>query len=125
MNEAEAIFFIVKIWAAIGAAVALIFLTVGVDRIDEDARGAYAYRPLLIPGIILLWPLVLWRWYVLETGRDFWPNRHKPPREAHFWVAIVFALTIPGIMLLGLSQRQQWPAEFEPQQIEAPQGETQ
>ena len=24
--------------------------------------GAYAFRPLLLPGLALLWPLVLWRW---------------------------------------------------------------
>ncbi len=125
MNEAEAVFLFVKIWSAVGTVIALVFLTVGIDRIDEDARGAYVFRLLLIPGILFLWPLVIWRWMILETGRDRWLNRHKPPREAHFWVAVLFAVAIPAIMLLGLSQRQQWPSEFEPQQLSVEQGEIQ
>ena len=54
-------------WAylLIGAAVAAAFLFLGIDRIDPAARGAYAFRPLLLPGLMLLWPLVLWRWRVL------------------------------------------------------------
>ncbi len=54
-------------WAylLIGAAVAAAILFLGIDRIDPAARGAYAFRPLLLPGLMLLWPLVLWRWRVL------------------------------------------------------------
>ncbi|MEP1934298.1 MAG: hypothetical protein ABJN98_14120 [Roseibium sp.] len=54
-----------------GAAVAALFLVIGIDRIEPSARGSYAFRPLLIPGICLIWPLVLYRWFVLEkTGSD-------------------------------------------------------
>ena len=49
-----------------GAAVAAAFLFVGIDRVDPAARGAYAFRPLLVPGLILLWPAVAWRWWALE-----------------------------------------------------------
>ena len=59
----------VLVYAVIGAASALVFLLWGLDRIDPAARGAYAFRPLLIPGIVLLWPLVLLRWIVLELRR--------------------------------------------------------
>lgn len=48
-----------------GAVVALVFLVFGIERILPAARGAYAFRPLLLPGLVLLWPLVLWRWHVL------------------------------------------------------------
>lgn len=60
----------VSLWGMLGAVVALAFLTIGIDRIDEDARGAYVFRVLIVPGVVLLWPLVLWRWWVLETGRQ-------------------------------------------------------
>jgi len=70
MNTAEAIVGLVRIWFMVGALVAAVFLIIGIDRIDEDARGAYVFRPLLVPGILLIWPLVLWRWWVLETGRS-------------------------------------------------------
>lgn len=117
MNQAEAILYGLEIWMIIGALIAVVFLTIGIDRIDEDAQGAYVFRLLLVPALLLIWPLVLWRWLVLETGRDAWDKRHKPPRNAHFWVSILFAIAIPGIMVIGLSQRQQWPADFTPQQI--------
>ena len=48
-----------------GIAVAMAFLFIGLDRLDPAARGAYAFRPLLVPGLVLLWPLVLWRWWIL------------------------------------------------------------
>lgn len=53
-------------YAMLGVVVALVFLAVGIERVDPAARGAYAFRPLLLPGLILLWPLVLWRWRRLE-----------------------------------------------------------
>jgi hypothetical protein len=49
-----------------GLVVALAFLLFGLDRIDPAARGAYGFRPLLLPGLVLLWPLVLVRWSILE-----------------------------------------------------------
>lgn len=51
-----------KVWLVAGAVVAGAFLLAGIDRIDPAARRAYAFRPLLIPAILLLWPLVLLRW---------------------------------------------------------------
>ena len=53
-------------YAAIGGLVAIVFLVFGIDRIDPAARGAYAFRPMLVPGVVLLWPYVLIRWAVLE-----------------------------------------------------------
>lgn len=58
----------VEIYGMIGAGVAALFLLFGVDRIEPGARGSYLFRPLVAPGIILLWPLVLWRWLVLERA---------------------------------------------------------
>lgn len=52
-------------YGVMGAIVALAFLTVGIERILPAARGAHAFRPLLLPGLVLLWPIVLWRWAVL------------------------------------------------------------
>jgi hypothetical protein len=52
-------------YGALGVAAALAFLLFGLDRIDHGAAGAYAFRPLLLPGLILLWPVVLLRWRFL------------------------------------------------------------
>lgn len=115
----------VEVWGWIGAAVALVFLTIGIDRVDEDARGAYIFRPLLIPGILVIWPLVLWRWYRHESGTDLWTARYDPPRKSHFWVGLILPFGILLIIATGLIIRQTWPADFVPVQISAPEGVSQ
>ncbi|MBY0613400.1 MAG: hypothetical protein K2P80_14570 [Beijerinckiaceae bacterium] len=55
-------------YAAIGCVVAAAFLVFGIDRVDPTAHGAYAFRPLLAPGAIMLWPVVAWRWRALAAG---------------------------------------------------------
>ncbi len=125
MNAAEAVFLGVQVWGWIGAAVALVFLTFGIDRIDEDARGAYIFRPLLIPGILVIWPLVLWRWYRYETNSEVWSNRYDPPRKSHFLVGLILPVGIAAIIGMGLVIRQTWPADFEPVLISAPESASQ
>ena len=56
-------------YGGVGLIVAALFLLAGIDRVDPSARGAVAFRPLLAPGIVLLWPLVLIRWRRLAQGR--------------------------------------------------------
>lgn len=110
---------LVEVYVWIGAAVAAVFLTWGIDRIDADARGAYVFRPLLVPGVLLLWPFVLWRWWVLESGRDDWRRRHDPPRRAHQGAAVAMSLAIVLALGLGLANRQIWPADIAPEQLSA------
>jgi hypothetical protein len=68
MQVAEAVVFLIEAYAAVGALVAAIFLLWGIDRVEVGARGSYAFRVLLVPGVIGLWPLVLWRWRALERA---------------------------------------------------------
>jgi len=50
-------------YVGIGALFALPFVTWGVDRIDPQAQGApWGFRLLILPGALLLWPLLLMRW---------------------------------------------------------------
>lgn len=76
----------VEIYGMIGAGVAALFLLFGVDRVAPGARGAYLFRPLVAPGVILLWPLVLWRWRALEralhSGDPRAPDAHAPDLQA-------------------------------------------
>ena len=50
-------------YAAAGLAVGLAFLLFGIERATPAAQGAHAFRPLLLPGLVLLWPYVAWRWW--------------------------------------------------------------
>ncbi len=60
---AAAIVLLATIYGGIGLAVGIAFLFVGIGRVDPTAREAYAFRPLLLPGLVLLWPLVALRWW--------------------------------------------------------------
>lgn len=119
MTVPETLIRCIEIWGMIGVAVALAFLTIGLGQIDEDARGAITFRPLLIPGILVLWPLVLWRWWVLAKGRDDWALRHRPPRRIHGSFAIVMSVLIAVSLLISFSIRQTWPSDIAPEQLEA------
>lgn len=50
-------------YAAAGILFAAAFMTVGVDRIDPQARGSsWRFRLLIVPGVAVLWPILLKRW---------------------------------------------------------------
>jgi hypothetical protein len=59
----------VTIWLAVGVAVGAAFLFLGIDQVDPAARGSYAFRPLLLPGLALLWPFVAVWWFTLGRRR--------------------------------------------------------
>jgi hypothetical protein len=59
----------VTIYLAIGIVLGVAFLFVGIGRVDPAARGAFAFRPLLLPGLTLLWPFVAVRWWSLVRER--------------------------------------------------------
>jgi hypothetical protein len=65
---------VVTLYLEVGALVALGF-TLLVGRLDQAARGAFTFRPLLLPGAAMLWPLVLVRTVraLLSTARGRTP----------------------------------------------------
>jgi hypothetical protein len=61
----EMILYGLALYAAAGAVFALLFLTLGLTRIDNGAKGAgLVFRLMILPGLIALWPLMLVRWLV-------------------------------------------------------------
>lgn len=59
---------IVVTWLATGALVAVPFLAVAVGNVVEGAAGSsLMFRLLMLPGAVLLWPVVLRRW--ITAGR--------------------------------------------------------
>jgi hypothetical protein len=70
MTIAQFIVLACQAYAVAGAVVAAAFLLYGIDRVDPGAHHAYAFRPILLPGAILLWPIVVWRWIALERGLE-------------------------------------------------------
>ncbi len=119
MSTAASLISIAQYYCLIGAAVAALFLLIGIDRIDEDARGAYAFRPLLIPAVLLIWPIVLWRWLREETGAATWTGRYTPPRAAHGIAALLMSVVIVLALIAGFAIRQSWPEDAAPVLLEA------
>jgi len=117
---AATIVWIATAWIYAGAAVAVVFLLIGIDRIDDSARGSYTFRPLLVLGIVLLWPLVLWCWLRLESGIDPDRNRDRAVRAAHGWTWAVLALVIPCFFIAALLLRQTPPTNEPAIQLNGP-----
>lgn len=110
---------IAEIYAWAGAAVAALFLVWGIGRVEPNAAGAFVFRPLLIPGIVLIWPLVVWRWWVLARGWDE-AKRHRPPRRVQHAVALGLAFAIPLILMGALLIRQDRTLDRPAVMLEAP-----
>ena len=70
MQTAAVIVDIVTWYIYLGLGVSVVFLLIGVDRIDPSAQGSYLFRVLAVPGVVLLWPLVLSIWFRRERERD-------------------------------------------------------
>lgn len=117
MDIAQTLVVGMQAWGIIGALVAAVFLTIGMDRIDEDARGAYIFRPLLIPGVLLIWPLVLWRWWQIEAEVAPWAARYRAVRAPYGLAVIAMSIGIVAITIAGLSVRQTWPIDAAPVQL--------
>lgn len=107
-------------YSAVGAVVAAAFLTVGIGRVSPDARGSYAFRPLLVPGIILIWPAVAVRWWQLEKGAAWGNAQHRPPRLAQEGAAVLLMVLIPVLVFGALLVRQDGPHESAPVRLDGP-----
>ena len=122
MDLASLILGALQIWGWIGAAVATVFLLWGIDQVDEDAHGAYFFRLLLVPGILLLWPLVLRRWWQIRAQSDPWAPRYRPVRKSHALAAVLMCAAMALILILGLSARQSWPEHIAPVELAEAEG---
>ncbi|MGF1445795.1 MAG: hypothetical protein ACFBRM_06285 [Pikeienuella sp.] len=107
-------------WTYAGLGVAAVFLAWGIDRVEPNARRAWTFRPLLVPGIVLLWPLVLGRWAVLEARAERPLARHRPPRGFHRVAAWGLAAGLPILLIAGLLARQTGPTERPPELLSPP-----
>ena len=104
----------VTAWLATGVLVGVAFLFLGIDRVDHAARGAYAFRPLLLPGLVLLWPFVA---VALVRAGAVMRRRH---RDVHRVTWLVLAFLLPAIVLLSLMLRPIGPTEAPQIQLAPP-----
>ena len=63
MNAAEWFVGALTVYASLGLAFGIVFVTAGVQRIDPVARNAgIGFRLIIFPGVVALWPTLLFRW---------------------------------------------------------------
>ena len=103
-----------ELYAIVGAMVAAWFLLLRLDRDHPGAHGAYAFRPLLIPGLMLLWPLVLLR----SAGRMASIPHHIRPTHLRVWM--VLSICLPLLLFGAVALRQNGPTEAPPVRIAPP-----
>ena len=100
---AESTFLFGLAYAITGAGVAAAFLLFGIERLAPESRHAYPFRVLLVPGLCLLWPLVLLLWF-RGPGAD---DLAAPPRRlAHATSWASLAVVLPLLLVVAFWQRQ-------------------
>jgi hypothetical protein len=71
---AVAFWTVVAVWFGVGVLFAIPFLARGIGRIDPlAARSGLAFRLVVVPGVMALWPVLASRWL---------SGRREPPEEA-------------------------------------------
>lgn len=69
---------IIGIYFAIGAVFAVVFLTVGIARVDPAAKGSpIGFRLLVFPGVVAFWPYLLSRWLGGRHAPRIERNSHR------------------------------------------------
>jgi hypothetical protein len=106
----QALYVAMIAYALVGLVVAVAFLLVSLDRFDPSAHDRVAFRPLLVPGLALLWPFVLFRWWRGPRATTVVAAQRRQ-RAAHRGVWIALAAILPLILLGGLVLRQGGPLE--------------
>lgn len=75
---AELFVLALTIYAALGFVFALAFVSVGVARMDPEAKGTkLGFRVIIIPGVVAFWPLLLRRWIGGVTEPPAERNPHR------------------------------------------------
>lgn len=68
----------VQLYAGAGLLFAGPFVTRGVNRIDPLARTApWSFRLLIVPGVVLWWPLLAYRWAAGVAEPPVEVNAHR------------------------------------------------
>ena len=111
MTLAQIAVLVIQAYAMAGVVVAVGFLVFGIERVEPAARGAYAFRPLIVPGLVLLWPLVLWRWRRIVTGAGADPSLRRGFFRLHRMAWTILAVLLPLIIVGSLALRQSGPLE--------------
>lgn len=69
MLIAEIVLWVFGFYLLIGLAVGVPFVWRGVNKVDAAAQGtSVTFRLVILPGCVVLWPLILQRWLHAQKG---------------------------------------------------------
>ena len=76
---AEMLELVLVAYAGLGLSFALVFVFLGVGRVDPAAsQSTWGFRLIIVPGCMALWPVLAWRW---ARGVSV-PTERNPHRDA-------------------------------------------
>jgi hypothetical protein len=62
-TTARLLLWVIFIYGCCGIVFAIAFQAKGINKVDEGAHGSsWGFRVIIIPGLIVLWPLLLKKW---------------------------------------------------------------
>jgi hypothetical protein len=101
MIPAEIFVGLLETYLFIGAVFAVLFVPAGIKSIDPAAEGStLGFRIIIVPGVILLWPLLFKRWMVEKDARMI-----QPLRRAHRAIWIVLPVILGVLFFAALLRR--------------------
>jgi hypothetical protein len=60
---ANAFVYTLAVYAGLGLVFGVLFVWLGVHRVDSEAQGSgIGFRLLILPGVAAFWPMFLYRW---------------------------------------------------------------
>ena len=60
---AKVFVYALETYAGLGSILAVLFVWIGVQRLDSEAQGSgIGFRLLILPGVAAFWPMFLYRW---------------------------------------------------------------
>jgi len=78
MAVAAAIVTALTVYAVIGLCFGILFVTLGIHRVDEQAKGSsIGFRLIILPGVTAFWPLLLARWIRGLSEPPLETNAHR------------------------------------------------
>jgi hypothetical protein len=71
IDIAEKVLYVAGMYLAAGVMFALLFFAIGLRRVDATAaNGLLGFKVLILPGVIVLWPLLLALWLAASANGD-------------------------------------------------------
>lgn len=66
---AQLILVLVLMYLVCGFIFVIPFITKGIEKVDEGAKGTgWGFKLIIAPGVIVLWPVLLKKWMIARWG---------------------------------------------------------